>query len=158
MNTYRRFFNLTLLFLVVFMLLSQTVFAENNPPKFRDPTVAMAFATYIPGAGHIYAGEIMKGSSLLLASAGVAAAGFILSAKAIKDEKSGLAPGLGSAAIGFGIYFYSLYDAGRAAQRTNAKNKLSLRIMPNVSKDSGGMQYGINLCISFPSSVSVSKL
>ena len=151
MNTYRSISILALLLLLVFMLLSQTVLAENKPPKFRDPSVAIAFATYIPGAGHIYAGEMLKGSSLLLASAGVAVVGFILSAKAIKNEKSGLAPGLGSVAIGFGIYFYSLYDAGKAAQRTNAKNGLSLRIMPNVAKNSGGMQYGVTLCVSLPS-------
>lgn len=151
MNTYRNISIFALLFLVVFMLFSQTVLAENNPPKFRDPSVAMAFATYIPGAGHIYAGEILKGSSLFLASAGVTAAGFILSAQAIKNEKSGMAPGLGSAAISFAMYFYSLYDAEKAAQRTNAKNGLCLQIMPNVSKNSGGMQYGVTLGVSLPS-------
>ncbi len=139
----------TLTLLAALICFSQAAVAE-NAPKFRDPEVATGWATYIPGAGHIYAGEPGKGYAMLLSSAGIAVGGFMLQVKQIKKGESGMGAGLASGAAILGIYLYSVVDAGKAAQRTNAKNGLVIRISPDMRMDSGEMVYGVRFGFALP--------
>jgi len=83
----------------------------------KNPRLAGALSVFVPGLGHIYAGETAKGGVLTgLFVAGIAA---VISAD-IGDTHASIRPG-GWAAVALvgGVYLYSLIDAPFAAERAN---------------------------------------
>jgi TM2 domain-containing membrane protein YozV len=90
----------------------------------------------VPGAGHIYAGETMRGLGYLAATAGIIViGGTLLAAECVGSlgescENSNTDDVATVAALG--VWAWSIYDAGRAAHRTNARRRLrtSLIVAP----------------------------
>lgn len=83
----------------------------------KNPRLAGALSVFVPGLGHIYAGETVKGGVLTgLFVAGIAA---VIGAD-IGETHASIKPG-GWAAVAFvgGVYLYSLIDAPFAAERAN---------------------------------------
>jgi hypothetical protein len=103
-------------------------------PLYRDPKRAVILGSVIPGAGHIYAGEYVKGFFIYEATVGGIGAGamtFIwdrcmlsfLSTTPCKSGPQWPHRVLGVALVGAGIWEWisSARDAAHAAQRANAK-------------------------------------
>lgn len=97
----------------------------------KSGSTAMAIAFFVPGGGHLYAGEPIRGTTMLVASTGIAAAALVMSntinvdytceVRNCLDESQNpdyamLGVGLGVAGA---IWLYSLLDAPRAAGRAN---------------------------------------
>jgi hypothetical protein len=113
--------------------------ADTTVPAVKSPTTARLIGI-IPGAGHMYAGEVGRGFLYLGGTVGVvfvaALAGFTdclenTSWFAQSDCDGGAAATVGLIAAG-GLWVWSIVDAGRAARRTNAKRaaRASLIIEP----------------------------
>jgi hypothetical protein len=87
----------------------------------------------VPGAGHIYAGETMRGLGYLGATAGIIVlGGTLLAAECVGSlgescENSNTEDVATVAALG--VWAWSIYDAGRAAHRTNAKRRLRVSLI-----------------------------
>ena len=123
----------------------------------KSPTTARIIGIR-PGAGHMYAGETGRGFAYLGGTVGILLVGTLVLAAnctyvvATAEEdcgSSGLETAVTVAALGF--YGWSIYDAGRAAQRTNARNGLraSLILAPvqlprSATRDGRGVKLGIS--------------
>ena len=91
---------------------------------YRDPGTARLLAL-LPGAGHIYSGETLKGAGLLLGGAALLGTGIALLTScdepaedcAQEDRLAGL-----SFAGAAGVAIYSIVDAAAAARRSNRRN------------------------------------
>ncbi len=121
--------------------------------RSKSPAAARVIGI-IPGAGHMYAGEVGKGIAYLGGSLAILTIGAaVLAADCVRDAFSDEVCTGSSAAenitLGafFGLWAWSFYDAGRAARRTNAKRGIvaSLIIAPTTSAQSGR---GITLAVS----------
>lgn len=102
--------------------------ADTTVPARKSPTTARLIGI-IPGAGHMYAGEVEHGlfymtgiPSLVLVGALVGGldclSDWFLSAQADCGTPAALTVSLIAAG---GLWAWSIFDAGRAARRTNAK-------------------------------------
>jgi hypothetical protein len=124
----------------------------------KSPTTARIIGIF-PGAGHMYAGETGRGFAYLGGTVGILLVGTLALAAnctyqvatAQEDCDSGLETAVTAAALGF--YGWSIYDAGRAAHRTNAKRGLrpSLILAPlrsprSPTRDGWALKFGM----SFP--------
>ena len=95
----------------------------------KSPTAARVIGI-IPGAGHMYAGETTRGFAYLGGVVGVLlVGGTALAVDCVGDLSGGEdcgSPILENVvtAAALGLWGYSIYDAGRAAHRTNAARGL----------------------------------
>lgn len=90
----------------------------------KDPTVARVIGI-VPGAGHIYAGEKVRGVTYFGTTMGIfLLAGLMFASDCIGAEDCGKSstPALAMLA-GFGYWGWTIYDAGRAAHRANARGR-----------------------------------
>lgn len=99
-----------------------TVFAQKSPATAR-------LIGIIPGAGHMYAGEVGPGFlylggtlSLLLAGALSGATECLVEAFSYESECGQSTAETMSLIAAGGLWVWSIVDAGRAARRTNAKH------------------------------------
>ena len=118
---------------------------------YRSPHRALVLGSLIPGAGHIYAGEYLKGFGtyeLTVMSIGMGTLVFIydrcmlsfLSATTCKSGPAWPHQALGIALGGLGIWKWisSARDAPRAAERANARHRArSLAVTPFIAPFSG---------------------
>ena len=103
----------------------------------------------IPGAGHMYAGETRRGFAYLGGIIGLGlVGGLALAADCIGDYgassetcSSKTGENLLTAAI-LGVWGWSIYDAGRAAERTNASHGLRTALIVAPVHSSGGGHAG----------------
>ena len=120
----------------------------------KDPTVARVIGI-VPGAGHIYAGEKMRGVTYFGTTVGIfLLAGLMFASDCIGAEDCGKSstPALAMLA-GFGYWGWTIYDAGRAAHRANARGRpwrLSVIAAPARSalaaeKDPRGVRVGLSV-------------
>ena len=128
---------------------------------YRDPQRALVLGSIIPGAGHIYAGEYLKG---FLTYEGTVTAIGMGTLVFIADEcmftflnatpcKSGPAwphQALGVAVLGIGVWGWisSARDARHAAERANARHDARRAITPFIAPFSGpesASQIGLSL-------------
>ena len=126
--------------LVLLALTSFTTEAQVADPGPRFPmpaprapksvTTARVLAI-VPSAGHIYAGEAARGLAFLGGMAGVlavgtlAVAGDCVGTTAASECGENDALGAIVTVAFFGVWGYSIYDAGLAARRTNARGRFS---------------------------------
>jgi hypothetical protein len=98
----------------------------------KSPTTARLIGIF-PGAGHMYAGESGRGFAYLGGTAAIFVVGTMLMvADCTPELLSGTgaedcgSPALENAVtvVALGFYGWSIYDAGRAARRTNARRGL----------------------------------
>lgn len=107
--------------------------AAQDSPGGKSGSTAMAIAFFVPGGGHLYAGEPIRGATMLVGSTGIAAAALIMSntinvdwtceVRDCLDESQN--PNYAMLGVGLGvagaIWLYSFLDAPRAAGRANAR-------------------------------------
>lgn len=118
-------------------------------------STAASIIGVIPGAGHIYVGETGRGLAFVGGMFGSLMLGSMLLAthcviQAAGQEACGESA-LNAATIPFfGVWAWSIVDAGRAARRTNAKRGLtaSLMVVPTRSslaagRPTGGIRLGL---------------
>jgi hypothetical protein len=125
--------------------------------QFKSPTTARIIGI-IPGAGHMYAGETKRGFAYLggLIALGVVG-GTMVAVDCAADTystdnscDSSAGENLLTAAV-IGVWGWSIYDAGRAAQRTNAKQqglRVSLILAPLRSRAVASRGRGVKLGLS----------
>lgn len=95
-----------------------TVEEKPAPPREKDPRLAGAFSIFVPGLGHMYAGETLKGGVLSGLFIGSIVA--VIGADIGKTNAS-ITPGAwGAITLLGGVYLYSLIDSPYAAHRANA--------------------------------------
>lgn len=89
----------------------------------KSPAVARLLGI-VPGAGHMYAGEVGLGFLYLGGTVGVFVVGGIFTLSAAFSDQShsrAAAVGWGTVIATGALWTWSIVDAGRAARRTNAK-------------------------------------
>jgi hypothetical protein len=98
----------------------------------KSPIAARVIGVIL-GAGHVYAGEPLRGLAYLGGTAGIIVIGsMVLVAECIGSfgescEDSSTPDVVTAAALGF--WGWTIYDAGRAAHRTNAKRRLRVSLI-----------------------------
>ena len=95
----------------------------------------------VPGAGHMYAGEVGRGFLYLGGTLGILVAGALVAATDCAEDTfgnlfsseqpdCGLSPVATASFIAAGgLWVWSIFDAGRAARRTNAKRAASVALV-----------------------------
>ncbi len=100
----------------------------------KSPTTARVVGI-LPGAGHIYACEFMHGIAYFIVTTGFIGLGAGAAAldclSTLSDDRCGRQADVALVAA-IGVWAWSIYDAGRAAQRTNAKRRQQ-RVSPIVT-------------------------
>ncbi|MGH7634562.1 MAG: hypothetical protein ACRENC_12580, partial [Gemmatimonadaceae bacterium] len=139
----------------------------------KNPMTAAAIAVFIPGGGHMYAGEPIRGFALLAATASVATWAVTSSktvhvdyACQVRDctDKS-QNPNYQTLEVGLGVagalWLVSVLDAPRAANRANARNRLRqmastgfplvglLSVAPVVVRVNGKVSPGLGISATF---------
>jgi len=134
--------------LVAFALLTanvcqaQTV-ASQVPADRKDPSTAVMMSLVAPGGGQLYAGELVKGTLMLVGGEGALITGWSTSRRerCIHLDCSGTRWTnfyMGASAF-LGIWFYSMMDAPRAARRYNAKaDRTTARVEPIITSERVG--------------------
>lgn len=127
-------------------------------PADKNPVVARVIGI-VPGAGHMYAGETRRGLAYMGGTVGVFLLGTTLfvtecvvsfgarcEEESITDDVTVLAT--------LGVWAWSIYDAGRAAHRTNARrrSRVSLMLTPARSisphgASGRGLEIGLSLAV-----------
>lgn len=121
---------------------AQTV-ASQVPADRKDPSTAVMMSLVAPGGGQLYAGEMAKGTLMLVSGEGALITGWSTSqrSRCIHLDCSG--PHwtnfyMGASAF-LGIWFYSMVDAPRAARRYNAKaDRTTARVEPIITRERVG--------------------
>lgn len=112
----------------------------------KNPTTAR-FIGIFPGAGHVYAGEKLRGVGYFAGTLGVLALGtLVLAVDCSPGGDCSSSSALQAGAMIVGMWGYTIYDAGRAADRTNAGNhkSVSLVVSPTLSdRDRRGVKLGL---------------
>lgn len=124
----------------------------------KSPTAARLIGIF-PGAGHFYAGEPGRGLAFFGGTAGVLVVGALLIAGDCVAETlnnvdkcdSPVLENVATAAF-LGVWGWSIYDAGLAARRTNARRgyRASAFVAPlagNSRTPGPGRQFGIGVSI-----------
>jgi hypothetical protein len=93
--------------------------AQPSPVERRNPELAGAFSVILPGLGHIYAGETVKGG--VLGGLFVAGIGAVIGSDIGATHNSISAGGWASVCFVGAVYLYALIDAPFAARRENAR-------------------------------------
>ena len=151
-------------FVFALMLVPLVVGAQTAPdsiPQVAAPGKSVALARVIgiiPGAGHVYAGQWTRGLGFVGGIFGVATLTAILLVgdcvadvlSSSVDCKSTAIENLGGAAV-YGVWAWSIYDAGVTARRTNARRSgpalnLALSRRPTAS---GHDARALNLGLTF---------
>jgi hypothetical protein len=118
---------------------------------YRSPHRALVFGSLIPGAGHIYAGEYLRGIGTYEVTVGAIGLGTMvflvnkctftfLSGSTCKSGPEWPHQALGIAVVGIGIWGWisSARDAPRAAERANARHAArSSGVTPFIAPFSG---------------------
>ena len=125
--------------------LSTAAQADTTISALKSPGLARLIGI-IPGAGHMYAGEVGPGFlylggtlSLLLAGALSGASECLVEVFSFETECGQTAPETVTLIAAGGLWVWSIVDAGRAARRTNAKRaRASLILEPARLPDAHG--------------------
>lgn len=86
----------------------------------KDPRLAGALSVFVPGLGHMYAGETLKGAVLSGIFVGSIVA--VIGADIGQTNASITPAAWGAITLLGGVYLYALIDAPFAAHRANARN------------------------------------
>ena len=121
----------------------------------RDPAMATLYSFFLPGTGHMYAGERGKGAGLLALSVagGVFAASGLSCAADSTCESTTSRMTLGAAGTlaFFGSWIYGIMDADDAARRYNSRNGLAVAgVRPVIVPAMSGGQTGVGLSVHLP--------
>lgn len=153
-------------------------FGQTVPTSPRkNPATATAIAFFIPGGGHLYAGEPVRGFALLAATTGIAAWAVTSShtyhvdytCKVRNCLDTSQNPDYQRLGVGLGVagafWLYSLIDASHAVNRENARASARARartpsssgvslvgpvsVAPMVLSTRGGIAPGLRFSLSY---------
>ena len=130
--------------------------------QYRDPHKARILGSLFPGAGHVYAGEYLRGYGYYLATVGAVGTGVMvftvnrctfsfLSATSCDPGPQWPHQALGIAMVGAGVWSWvsSARDAARAAQRANTRHEArTVLVKPIIrpgKEPNAGFQAGLQL-------------
>ena len=115
---------------------------------YRDPRTAQTLGSFIPGAGHIYAGEKLRGLGLGAAALGGIAVGIILLSQrdcpllyfsgescASRVSSTDRINAITQLAVGVAAWVFGAIDAPRAAQRENERVRRRVSVAPFLRDD-----------------------
>ncbi len=140
-----------------------TVVARGQTLKpYRDPHKARILGSLIPGAGHIYAGEYLRGYGYYLGTVGAVGTGVMvfiidrctfsfLSTTSCDPGPQWPHQALGIAMVGAGIWNWvaSARDAPRAAQRANTRHEARTLLVKPIfapgNEPNARLRAGLNL-------------
>lgn len=126
-----------------------TAAARDTQPPFRDPTTARVLGTFVPGAGHVYAGEYRDGVRYYLGSvSGITGGAMIFFIGGMPGKPPGLplqVSGVVLIGMGIGVWVRSSLDAPRAAERANVKHHAAVSHLSLVVRPSGSTASGTNV-------------
>lgn len=106
---------------------------REGAPGGKSGSTAMAIAFFVPGGGHFYAGEPIRGATMLVAATGIATAALVMSNTLNPDWTCEVRdcldvsqnPNYAMLGVGLGVagavWLYSFLDAPRAAGRANRR-------------------------------------
>ena len=119
--------------------LSPATQSETTVPGHKSPTAARLIGLLSPGLGHIYAGEVEHGLFYLAATPGLVVVGALASgaeclAKSWLSNCDHTILKVSLVAAG-ALWAWSIFDAGRAAQRTNAKGSGRTSLILEAARD-----------------------
>lgn len=158
----------SLLLAIVLTVTSSPILAQATPvprpdtlyPSKGSPKSATAarLAGVIPGAGHMYAGEVGRGFAVIGGMVGIFAVGAVAfagdclgdlgsSMGADDCSSSSAIENITTVAV-LGLWGWSIWDAGRAANRYNVRHghPISAMVVPAVDRlVSGGPRVGVNI-------------
>ena len=133
-------------------LLATSAAAAQPRHEVKSSTTARLLGLVAPGAGHMYAGEVEHGILYMAGIPSVLLAGALADAPvcaletlgASECERSGL--WTASLIVAGAAWAWSIFDAGRAAHRTNAKRagRTSLLVEPH-GYERAGVRVGVRL-------------
>jgi hypothetical protein len=92
---------------------------QPSPVDRKNPELAGAFSVILPGLGHVYAGETVKGG--VLGGLFIAGIGAVIGSDIGATHTSIRAGGWASVCFVGAVYLYALIDAPFAARRENAR-------------------------------------
>jgi hypothetical protein len=146
------------------LLAQDTTVAESGQTltQYRDPHKARILGSIFPGAGHVYAGEYLRGYGYYLATVGAVGTGVMvfiidrctfsfLSATSCDPGPQWPHQVLGIAMVGAGVWSWvsSARDAPRAAQRANTRHEArTILVKPIIgpgNESHAGFQAGLQL-------------
>ena len=121
----------------------------------KRPGVARALAS-IPGGGPVYAGAPTRGLAFVGGMAGVLALGTVMIAGQCvaqlgnddpnQSDRCGTPLLVNSVVVAFyGVWGWSIYDAGRTAQRTNARRRRQASLILAPGARPRGVRFGIRI-------------
>ena len=120
-----------------------------QPPGYRDPHTAQTLGSFIPGAGHMYAGERVRGLGLMVVSfagiaEGIASWNDACQVNFSDPDVCQNEPTAGSRflsitqiAVGVGCWVISAIDAPRAAERENGRLRAARVSLAPLSGSAG---------------------
>ena len=124
----------------------------------KSPTLARVIGVF-PGAGHMYAGETRKGFVYLGETVGMLMLSSLMVAGDCVADGGGYGEDNCSASLTsnaallatFGIWGWSIYDAGRAANRTNVRRglRVSMRLVPTMQRRSFSHTASAGVLVAF---------
>jgi hypothetical protein len=111
--------------------------------RYRDPRTAQTLGIFIPGAGHIYAGEKLRGFGLGGAAVVGIASGIVflehrdcrlvtIGVESCDSEATTVnrINGITQLAVGVAAWVFAAIDAPRAAERANAQAQRRVSLVP----------------------------
>ena len=115
---------------------------------YRDPHTAQTLGSFIPGAGHLYAGETLRGLGLGAAAVFGIASGIVYLNRHecrfvtfdVRDCNTAVSTtdqinGVTQIAVGVAAWVFGAIDAPRAAHRANEKARRGVAIAPFLRDD-----------------------
>ena len=130
-------------------LAAQDSTQANRLPGYRDPRTAQTLGSFLPGAGHMYAGERLRGLGLMVVSLagiaeGIASWNDVCQISIGEPDVCQNEPTAGSRllsitqiAVGVGCWVISAVDAPRAAERENARLRAARVSLVSLSGGAG---------------------
>ena len=125
----------------------------------KSPTAARVIGI-IPGAGHMYAGETGRGFAYMGGVVGAFALMSLALVAECYDDLLGAEDNCGNSttedvatAVVLGVWGWTIYDAGRAAHRTNEKRRFRMSLLAaparvavgSARRESRGLKLGLSL-------------
>ena len=114
----------------------------------KDGSTAVLFSLFLTGAGQMYAGKTGKGVGLLLGAIGAFAVGAATTGSncsaALYDDSCDVGPLVAGAAVGVGLWIYSMASAPNDVREYNrARGFQVARVAPTARQRSGATEFGL---------------
>lgn len=132
--------------------------APTRSDAFRDPATAQTLSYAIPGGGHLYAGEMATGATLLGGAVAGIGVGYALAERSrevvcsIEDgciTEINRTPLYVGTALAAGAWLYSVLDAKKAARRANARLGVTAQLRPFSMRTPGSAQFGLAMRVTW---------